>query len=318
MNVMEQVLREKIDPALSAENLGILGSRALGRKVKAAGAEVLTGGCWNRVVGVSFENEPEDLVFKINPEPHNRGIEREFAVLRRFAEDTEMPVPVPRLLDTSGRTIPGSVLVMDRIPGRVLHQTYGFLGRRQKEDISEQLGHFVGRLHERRGKAFGGVELGEDERIGAWPDFWLPRFDSAVREISGSGLLPKAFLEEIAAVRPRLPAILEIGVESTLTHYDIWSGNVMAKGGRITGFIDIPGYWADYARELSFMEMFGMADDRFYGVYRTYRSPDEGFTLRKNIYNLKMHIRHICMYPDQSTYRQGARACLAYIRRSIG
>jgi hypothetical protein len=45
---------------------------------------------------------------------------------------------------------------------------------------------------------------------------------------------------------------------------------------------------------------------------------DEGFTARKNVYNLKMHIKHISMYPDQSYYRQGARACLAYLQRYTG
>ena len=82
----------------------------------------------------------------------------------------------------------------------------------------------------------------------------------------------------------------------------------------MSGYIDVPGHWADYARELSFMEMFGVADGLFYDVYRSYHRLDEGFELRKNLYNLKMHMRHIMMYPDQSYYRQGARECLLYIQ----
>jgi len=319
MNVMEKVLKEKIDPALTVGNLSALGSRALGRQVEAVEASVLTGGCWNRVIAVSFHDEPEELVFKISPQERNAGIEREYAVLSFFTEDTDMPVPTPRLLDASGRIIPGTVLVMDRIPGRVLHHLYGLLGRTQRDAVSEQLGHFVGRLHQNRSRGFGGVELAPHERQTAWADFWLPRFDNVMREMTETDLLPPSFLEEVTRVRSRFPALLDIGAESTLTHYDIWSGNVMVNpngsSAQITGFIDVPGHWADYARELSFMEMFGTADRRFYEVYAGYHALDEGFSVRKNVYNLKMHLKHISMYPDQSYYRQGARACLTYIQR---
>jgi fructosamine-3-kinase len=336
---MEKVLKEKIDPSLNSANLSTLGARALKMPVEAVSAGILTGGCWNRVISVSFRDaalkgniahkgdtssagETMELVFKINPEVGSRSLEREYTVLDFFARNTEMPVPVPRLLDSSGEIIPGTVLVMDKIPGSVLHHLFGFLSRRQRESVSEQLGHFVGRLHERRSTGFGGVELSEGERRRSWSDFWLPRFDKVFEEISGKNLLAASFLDAVADARKSFPAFLNIGAESTLTHYDIWSGNVMAEQNgssfKITGFIDIPGHWSDYARELSFMEMFGCADDIFYSVYREYRSLDEDFALRKNIYNLKMHLKHITMYPDQSYYREGADTCLAFIRRTAG
>ena len=336
---MEKVLKEKIDPSLNSANLNALGARALKMPVEAVSAGILTGGCWNRVISVSFRNvarkgdialkrdvssagETRELVFKINPEAGSRGLEREYAVLDFFARNTEMPVPVPRLLDSSGETIPGTVLIMDKIPGSVLHHLFGFLSRQQRESVSEQLGHFVGRLHERRSTGFGGIEFSETERQCSWADFWLPRFDKVFEEISGKDLLAASFLDTVADARKSFPALLDIGAESTLTHYDIWSGNVMAEQNgsslKITGFIDIPGHWADYARELSFMEMFGCADDIFYSIYREYRRLDEGFALRKSIYNLKMHLKHITMYPDQSYYREGAKTCLAFIRRTVG
>ena len=48
-------------------------------------------------------------------------------------------------------------------------------------------------------------------------------------------------------------------------------------GSNIGGFLDVPGFWADYARELSFMEMFGSADSRFYEVYTSYHELDDAF-----------------------------------------
>jgi len=195
----------------------------------------------------------------------------------------------------------------------------------------------VGRLHNKRSKLFGGIELSGAERVVEWKDFWLPRFDAVFEDISQKNLIEVSFLDAISEQRKRFPVCLEIGEESTLTHYDIWSGNVMVEtdghspfergnvgsredsddrdGVRVSGYLDIPGFWADYARELSFMEMFGMADSHFYEVYTSYHQLDEGFEIRKNLYNLKMHLKHITMYPDQRYYRDGAQQCLSYIER---
>ena len=335
MNVQEKILREKIDPALTVENLCRLSTRALKEAVRAESARVLTGGCWNRVVAVSFEGDIPDLVFKISPSEDDHRLKREYGVLDFFSHQTHMPVPEPLLLDPTGQTIPGSVLVMRRLPGIVLHQAYGYLGSRDQLSISDQVGHSVGRLHNKRSKLFGGIELSSHERVAEWKDFWLPRFDTVFEDISQKNLIEVSFLDAIAEQRKGFSNYLEIGGDSTLTHYDIWSGNVMVDmhghslserhndrsgqrfddrdGVRVSGFLDIPGFWADYARELSFMEMFGMADSRFYEVYTSYHQLDEGFEIRKNLYNLKMHLRHITMYPDQRCYRDGARQCLSYI-----
>ncbi|GAH66989.1 unnamed protein product, partial [marine sediment metagenome] len=53
MNIMEQTLKKKIDPFLTVENLSLIGSRALGREIRAKSAGILSGGCWNRVIEVS-------------------------------------------------------------------------------------------------------------------------------------------------------------------------------------------------------------------------------------------------------------------------
>ncbi len=319
MNVNERLLNERIDPYLTAETLAEMGRRALGRDVRVRGARFLSGGCWNRVVSVAFEDGTPDLVYKINPEPANSGIAREYAVLRCFAE-TEMPVPEPLYLDPSGSVIPGTVLVMTKVPGVVMHQVYGRLAAADRRRIDEEIAHAVGRLHQRRASGFGGVELGAADRVQEWADFWLPRFDRVFEDIAARNLLPGTFLQEVERARAGFAPHLRIGREATLTHYDIWSGNVMLDRGddgfHVSGFIDVPGHWADYARELSFMEMFGLAGSAVYRIYRRYRDLDAGFDLRKSIYNLKMHLRHIGMYPQEAYYRRGAEECLQHIQRS--
>ena len=65
------------------------------------------------------------------------------------------------------------------------------------------------------------------------------------------------------------------------------------------------------------MEMFGLADGTFYPNYQKAHPLDENFHIRKSLYNLKMHLKHIHMYPDQTYYRLGAERCLEVIERIV-
>jgi fructosamine-3-kinase len=331
VNVREEILREKIDPLLTRQRLAVVSQLALAETGNGSEApriesvKVLSGGCWNRVVGVSFSSGQPPIVCKISPEDRDEKILREYRVLGFFASRTAMPVPRPLLVDTSGRLLPGTLLVMTRVPGVVLHRVFGLLTREMVDSLTDQIAAQVIELHKERSSGFGGVEAEEQSRHQSWADFWLPRFDAVFGDLRSSGLVAAEMLGRIERLRSRFPAALDIGSRSTLTDYDIWSGNVIVdfEGSGypghpfVSGYIDIPGYWADYARELSFMEMFGLGSDRFYDRYWSAFPEDETFELRKNIYNLKMHLKHITMYPDQHYYREGAETALRFIQRVL-
>ena len=326
MNVQEALLAERIDPFLSKESVGALISRAVGEDVAVRDSRVLTGGCWNRVIGVDLVKSPEGInlgvvVCKISPNPNDSRLIREYDVLEYFDEYTEMPVPKPLLIDASGKTVPGTALVMTMILGSVLHGSFGYLSGESREAVSRQLAEYVCDLHTVTASGFGGVELPASERCASWAEFWLPRFDGVISEVQNGDYITDAMLDEIRFVRPGFEGVLDIGGFGTLTHYDIWSGNVMvdarADPAKVTGFIDIPGFFADYAREISFMLMFGMADDTFFRIYSSVHDFDPGFEVRINMYNLKMHLKHITMYPHETYYREGARRCLEHIKSNL-
>lgn len=132
MNVNEQILNDKIDPFLTADRLSAVGTQALGHAVQANEARILTGGCWNRVISVSFLGDEPELVYKINPAEHHEGIVREYKVLEFFA-GTDLPVPTPYHLDADGGNIPGTLLVMKKMPGLVMHHCYGRLSPNRSE-----------------------------------------------------------------------------------------------------------------------------------------------------------------------------------------
>lgn len=123
-------------------------------------------------------------------------------------------------------------------------------------------------------------------------------------------------LSEIDEIRPYLHQLLDIGVYGILTHYDIWTGNVMVdfKADRplVSGFLDVSGYYADYARELS--SMFSLADQQFMQVYGQRHGFDSSFEVRFNIYSLKMCLQMTCMYPSETSHIENVRRYLRCIQ----
>ncbi len=317
MNVQEQLLQERIDPFLSNGTLTELCRRGLaGERCAVSGYETLTGGCWNRVIGVRCGER--DLVLKISPHARDERIIREYRVLGEFASRTDLLVPTPLYLDDQSELLQGTTLVMTRLPGAVMHECFGLLNYGARRRITDEIAEDLAHLHRIRAPGFGGVELPEAERHDEWPDFWLPRFDQAIDEAAASGSVPASLVAGAYEVRPHLRPLLRIGETATMTHYDIWSGNVMvdveADPPRVSGYIDIPGFYADDARELSFAMLFGVANRRFFETYLRHHDLDHGFELRANVYNLKMNIKHVQMYPGQRVYQQGAAENLDFIR----
>lgn len=353
MNVQEELLRQKIDPALTDDALSGIAARALGTEHDAGGHHlvrgyrVLTGGCWNRVIAVRIEpgrnGDPAasvsaglELVLKISPHENDADIIREHTVLTRFAELSDFPVPEPLYLDTKkaaacqepgalsrppasrGQFLPGTTLVMTKIPGDVMHQVFGRLSASGRRQVMDQLTEDVIRLHKTKSRGFGGVELSPEEREPSWPAFWLPRLEEVIRMVRDADVLPETVFAEARRLWPFLESLLEIGEVSTLTHYDIWAGNVMVDAGpRISGYIDIPGNWADYAWEISFMQVFGLGDEEFLRRYQEAHGLDETFELRLRAYQLRTFVKHVMMYPSEAYYREGTDMCLKTLRRGM-
>jgi fructosamine-3-kinase len=318
MNVQEELLREKIDPWLTEATLSALATKALGVSTHCGEPVVLTGGCWNRVIATAVDHGTQDLVFKITPKPGDADLQREFDVMRYLRTRTSLPVPEVYLVDLSGERVPGSVLVMQKVPGTVLHhqQLNQLLSAEEQDSVATEIAEYVADLHTHTGAGFGGLELPTHERAATWPDFWLPRFDSAVGEAQEKRPDLADLYAGIGDMRASFPCLLDIGTQGTLTHYDIWGGNVMvhitADHPHVSGFLDAIGYFADYAREIS--SMFGLGGQRFMDIYTQRHGLDRTFQVRHDIYALKMCLQMACMYPDAARPVEQARQFLSGVR----
>ena len=199
----------------------------------------------------------EHAVLKVWPEPgtsllaYEDGLVHAEAELCRRARECGFPAPELVHVDTSRELVDRDWLVMTRLPGAPLH-------RAGDVDVERALGEAIARLHRVIGTTFGYVGR---------PSLQAPTWRAAFSQILGAVLddavryaarLPFAVADARAALAAVAPALDEV-TTPVLVHFDLWAGNVLVDGGRLSGIID--GERSLYADPLAEWAMLGFGRD---------------------------------------------------------
>ncbi len=90
--------------------------------------------------------------------------------------------------------------------------------------------------------------------------------------------------------------------QASLLHGDLWSGNVSGCNGQPVIF-DPAVYFGDRESDLAMTELFGGFSGSFYDAYRAAWPLDEGYRVRKHLYNLYHVLNHLNLFGG-GYYRQ--------------
>lgn len=197
-------------------------------------------------------------------------------------------LPVPEVLCASS-----ALLVMALLPGESR-----FNGAAQAHAAE-----LLAALHGVRGPAHG---LARDTLIGglhqpnapnpSWVAFFrnmrlLHMADRALAE----GRMPAGLHRRLCAFCERLDEFIREPEHPSLLHGDVWTTNVLALDGRITGFLDPAVYYGHPEVELAFITLFNTFGAPFFEAYQALRPLHPGFfEVRRDIYNfypLLVHAR---------------------------
>ena len=258
-----------------AEGIVAEGVRAhLGERLRSV--RPLGGGC----IGEVYRAELEDgtpLVAKVDRGGESH-LDREAYMLRYLRENTDLPVP---------EVFHGSetLLLMEFVEGT----------NRFSEEAEHHAAELLAALH---GVTAGGYGHERDTLIGSldqpnpWTTSWVEFFRErrllyAARVAHGAGRLPEEDLIRVERLADRLEDLIGEPNPPALVHGDAWSGNVLAKGGRISAFLDPAIYHADPEIELAFISLFNSFSDAFMRRYAQIRPIRDGFfETRRDLYNL--------------------------------
>ncbi|MCA2216444.1 phosphotransferase family protein [Jidongwangia harbinensis] len=187
------------------------------------GAAELSGGGFATVWRASL-TDGRDVVVKVGPPPRARllGYERglvaaEAAYFRLVGERAPVPAVLAERDDW---------LITTFLPGRTLTEV---TDPAEADPVRSQLGAAVARIHEITGPRFG--YTGDRPSGADWPTAFAAMIDDLRADAAAWDVpLPRlGALDTAALAEVRRPALL---------HFDLWDGNVLASGDRLTGLVD--------------------------------------------------------------------------------
>jgi fructosamine-3-kinase len=282
-NVAEKIVAEGVEAHLGDR---MLSARPLG------------GGCIGEVYRVELADGPS-LVAKVDREGESH-LEREAYMLRYLREKSELPVP--EVYHGSRR-----LLLMQFIEG----------SSRFTEGAERQAAELLAGLHGITADSYGHER---DTLIGAldqpnqptksWAVFFRDHRLLYIALVAHeAGRLPVEDLRRVQRLSEMLDKLIEDPNPPALIHGDVWSANVLARGDRITAFLDPAIYYADPEIELAFISLFDSFGRPFLDRYQEIRPIRDGFfEVRRDLYNLYPLLVHT--YYFGGGYRDSVRNTL--------
>ena len=256
----------------------------LGERLRSA--RPMGGGCIGEVYRIELE-DGATLVAKVDREGRSH-LEREAYMLRYLR--TESDLPVPEVYHGSK-----TLLLMEFIDG----------SSRFSASAERHAAELLGALHGITADAYGHEQdtlIGNLDQPNPWTQSWIEFFREHrllyMAEVAhGATRLPAEELKSIERLAEQLDEYLEEPDRPSLVHGDVWSANVLAKGDRITAFLDPAIYHADPEIELSFISLFNSFGEPFFERYAEIRGIREGFfEQRRDLYNLYPLLVHVYFF----------------------
>lgn len=243
----------------------------------------LSGGCIGEVYRVDLA-DGDALVAKIGFE--NSGLEREGEMLAYLGDHSNLPVPTV-------------ISAADDL----LLMTYLEAGDSLSDAAQIHAAELLAELHAITNDQFGfpwDTLIGGLSQPNPLSDDWIAFFrDQRLMNMAGqalaAGRLPTSLMGRIEKFSADLGRWITPPARASLIHGDMWSGNVLCRDNRITGFVDPAIYYADPEIELAFSTLFSTFGPPFFDRYGETRPLAQGFFEERcdiyNLYPLLVHVR---------------------------
>lgn len=224
----------------------------------------------------------------------NKMMRKEPEIHRIVQENTTIPVPLIIDYDFSHSIVDRDWLLMERIPGRALSETYGNSIKMNKMFFT--LGKFIKELHLIKGDKFG---YPENESTGPMKQNWYNAFKimwtNLLRDILKTGIYKFNNVDELNNLLDYHSNAFNQITKSSLLHMDVWAQNILInRDGVITGIIDWDrSLWGDPEIEYAVLEYCGTSPPQFWEGYGTQPLKDDNYEIRRLFYILYEHQKYI-------------------------
>ena len=250
--------------------------------------QAVSGGCINRAYQIA--DGTQRFFIKLNDANAVEMFTAEAEALLALRATTTVRVPTPVCWGVAGQSA-------------YLVQEYLEFGP-ARESSAALLGMQLSQLHRHTAEYYGWPRantIGSTPQINTasnvWLHFWREQrlnyqLHIAARQGFGGSLQRKG---------ERLLNVLELilgdhNPPPSLLHGDLWSGNHATLQDGQPVIFDPACYYGDRETDLAMMELFGGYPRQFYAAYGEHYPLDEGYRLRKTLYNLYHILNHLNLF----------------------
>lgn len=247
----------------------------------------LSGGCINGAFRLSDGHH--SWFIKTNRATLLPMFEAEAAALDALAATATLRVPQALCTGTGDGM---SYIVME-------HIELGRAGAGGWEDAGSRLAT----LHRHTEKHFG---WSRDNTIGAtpqinrqetqWIEFWRRHRLGYQLQLAAENGYGGRLQQRGEQLMTRFPALIDHNPVPSLLHGDLWSGNLAFDTQGAPLIYDPANYYGDREAELAMTELFGGFSKEFYTAYGETWPLDDGYRIRKTLYNLYHVLNHLNLF----------------------
>ncbi len=166
------------------------------------------------------------------------------------------------------------------------------------------LGERLARMHRHTRTRFGWQRdntIGSTPQINTpaedWIAFWRERRLGYQLRLAGQKGYTGRLQEKGEQLLEEFPALFSTyEPEPSLLHGDLWSGNQAVTAAGEPVIFDPAVYYGDREADIAMTELFGGFSSDFYGAYNAVWPLDEGYRVRRELYNLYHILNHLNLF----------------------
>lgn len=265
-------------------------SQQLGKIITFESFQTQGGGCINQAWRV-VDQFGQAWFVKMNQAPLLDMFAVEYQALLEIKQSNTIRVPHPMLYGTAGQY---SFLLLEYM-------------NLSAPSHAREAGRQLALMHKVMGNSFGWYQanyIGTTEQVNTqhtdWVYFWQQHRLGVQLALAKRNGLSFAAYERGLLLQQTLSGLFAGRiVKPSLLHGDLWGGNVaytQGEQGSIPVIYDPAMYYGDHEVDLAMTELFGGFSSDFYASYREHFVIDEGYAIRKTLYNLYHVLNHFNLF----------------------
>ena len=281
-----------------------------GNSAELAEATRLDGGAISTTIALTLADGAK-AVLKISAHRVDRSYEREAHQLNLLRT---AGMPAPRVYDWQIGSLdePFSYLLMEFIDAVNWAEVRKTATPAEFQELQTHLADLVRTLHQTTHTCYCRAEPEPQFSSDKWPAFYRHVFESIWRDLEKLPLLAARERKIVNRVRDRLENLVSHGDKPRLTHWDLWSSNLLARRDdaghwRVAAMLDPNCKYAHFEAELAYLELFQTIGPAFMKAYQREKKLDDNYhRVRKPVYQLHSLLNHVHLFGDAYAKPLGA------------